>query len=106
MPEGRTQPSRRLNPQKDGSYLIRYQGHRYAIRLRKHVETDTWDVVSIWSDATQSPLLVPAPPRGNRWEALLAGELNRSVAEALHAAERLIGSRLDRRDSERHPRAG
>ena len=106
MPEGRKRPSRRLTPQQDGSYLIKYRGHRYAVRLRRHVETDTWDVVSIWSDAAQSPIPTPRPPRGNPWEALLAGELSRSVEEALRAAERIIGAYLDSRDAEQHPRAG
>jgi hypothetical protein len=106
MSSGRKRASRRSTPQQDGSYLIRYRGQRYAIRLRPHVETDTWDVVSIWSETWQSPVPVSPPPRGNRWEALLAGKLNRSVEEALHAAERMIGAWLDRREREQHPRAG
>lgn len=106
MAEGRERRHHRLTPQKDGSYLIRYRGHRYAARLRRNVETDTWDVVSIWSDAAQSPVPVPPPLRGNRWEALLAGELNRSVDEALHASERIIGTWLDGHDAEQQPRAG
>jgi hypothetical protein len=107
MPDGhKKRANRRTTPQKDGSYLIRYRGHRYAIRLRKHLETDTWDVVSIWSEASQSPLPVPPIPRGSRWEALLAGEVSRSVAEALHAAERAIASWLDAAVSEQHRQAG
>lgn len=88
--EGRKRASRRLTPQKDGSYLIHYHRNAYRVRLRKNGETDTWDVVSVWSETWQCSIPVPPPPRADRWEALLAGTLNRSVGEGLQAAEMLI----------------
>lgn len=66
------------------------------MRLRRHPDTDTWDVVSIWSVATQQQVPVTEHQHRNRWEALLAGELNRSPQEARHAAERDIEAWLER----------
>jgi hypothetical protein len=105
VPKNRKRCSRRSIPQQDGSYLIRYRGQRYSIRLRRHVETDTWDVVSIWSETQRSPLPVPVAPPRDRWEDLLAGGLNRSVEKALQAAERCIETWLDRCDAGQLPGA-
>src|SRR5919205_1231616 len=95
MADPRKRRNRQLIQQKDGSYLFTYRKQRYALRLRRHVETDTWDVASIWSEAYQQYVPVCASRYENRWEALLAGELHRSVEEALRATQRIVADWLE-----------
>ena len=95
-----------LVEQKDGSYRFAYRRCTYVLRIRRHVETDTWDIASLWSERHQRFVPFETPRYQDRWEALLAGQLPRSIQEARHVAERTIDAWLNHPERGSQSRAG